>query len=381
MTEGRAARPTLPPLATTTRMFARSLGCSPDQLTAAFRPAIRDDLPALLAFRQRTGWDDDAYLRWRYGLDTDGRDGPGTLWLLRDDTGVLAVIGSEAQRIHHAGRTLDGQLLMDIQLRPDLEGGGGGVWLNQMMMAKADVTLAVGANAHSIGLVKRMFSPLPQRSYRVLPLDSAEMLRQHGLGTFAVRVGAPVLDAGWSLVHRAAQRRSRSGIDVVEVAQVPTADIEALRAALPPQVACVMPSPEHLQWRLFDNPRARYDLMVARRAGVCVGYMAVRNVAADGTGKAGLHLLDWKTAVAGADDALMALLQAAVARARKERCSRVFTTVLDEQAAPLLKRLGFLGRESPSLVAGVHSAVPLPGNGGHGRWQITDLSFDSDGIY
>lgn len=381
MTEGRAARPMLPPLATTTRMFARSLGWSPDRLTAAFRPATLDDLPALLAFRQRRGWDDAAYLRWRYGLEAAGKDGPGALWLLRDDTGVLAVIGREAQRIHHAGRTLDGQLLMDIQLLPELEGGGGGVWLNQMMMAQADVTLAVGANAHSIGLVKRMFSPLPQRSYRVLPLDSAEMLRQHGLGEFAVRVGAPVLDAGWSLVHRSAQRRPRSGIEVVDVAQVPAHDIEALRAALPPQVACVMPSPEHLQWRLFDNPRARYDLMLARQGGVCVGYMAVRNVAADGTGKTGLHLLDWKAASACADDALLALLQAAVARARKDRCSRVFTTVLDEQAAPVLKRVGFLARESPSLVAGVHSAVPLPGNGGHGRWQITDLSFDSDGIY
>ena len=381
MSEGTPTRPALPPLATTTRMFARSLGWSPEQLTVAFRPATLDDLPALLAFRQRKDWDDDAYLRWRYGLETAGEALPGQLWLLRNEAQVLAVIGREAQRIHYDGHAFDGQLLMDIQLLPGLEGGGGGVWLNQTMMARADVTLAVGANAHSIGLVKRMFSPLPQRSYRVLPLDSAEMLRQHGLGKLVARVGAPVLDAGWSLVHRTAQRRRRAGVDVTEVEHVSAQDIEALRAGLPPRVACVLPSPDHLQWRLFDNPRARYRLLVAHHHGVCVGYMAVRNVAMDGTGKAGLHILDWKVAATAADATLVALLQASVALARTDRCSRVFTTVLDEHAAPALKRLGFLTRTSPSLVAGVHSTSPLPGNGAQGRWQITDLSFDSDGIY
>jgi hypothetical protein len=78
---------------------------------------------------------------------------------------------------------------------------------------------------------------------------------------------------------------------------------------------------------------------------------------------------------------LAALLQSVIRIARADRSSRVFTTVLDDQAAPVLKELGFLARSSSQLVAGVHSALPLPGNGGEGRWLITDLSFDSDGIY
>ena len=384
MSDGRAPRPTLPPLTTTTRMFARSLGWSPEHLLSSFRPATAADLPALLAFRQRKGWDDAAYLRWRYGLDAKGEAWPGQLWLLRTDDKVLAVVGREAQRIHYGGQAFDGQLLMDIQLLPELEGGGGGVWLNQSMLAHADVTLAVGANEHSIGLVRRMFSPLPQRSYRVLPLDSAAMLRQRGVGgvggVFA-RVGAPVLDAGWSLAHRLAHHRTHAGIDVAEVGQVPQQDIEALRASLEPRIACVLPSAAHLQWRLFDNPRARYRLLVAHRRGSCVGYMAVRNVADDGTGKTGMHILDWKTAPGDAGAVLTALLQSVIRSARADRCSRVFTTVLDEQAVPVLKGLGFLARSSPLLEAGVHATIPLPGNGGEGRWQITDLSLDSDGIY
>jgi len=362
-------------------MFARSLGWSPERLMSSFRPATLEDLPALLAFRRRKGWDDAAYLRWRYGLDAIGEPAPGQLWLLRTEEKVLAAVGRECQPIHYGGQVLDGQFLMDIQLLPELEGGGGGVWLNQRMLGLAEATLAVGANPHSLGLVKRMFVPLPQRSYRVLPLDSAAMLRQRGMGGVFARMGAPVLDAGWSLVHRTAQRRRHAGIEVTEVPHVPAQDIEALRARLSPQTACVLPTPAHLQWRLFDNPRARYRLLVAHQGQACVGYMAVRNIAADGTGKTGMHVLDWKVAPDAAGPALTALLQHVVRLARADRCSRVFTTVLDGQAAPVLKELGFLARSSPLLVVGVHSALPLPGNGGQGRWQITDLSFDSDGIY
>lgn len=380
MAEGAFPRPPAPALETTARMFARGLGWSPQQLREAFAPATLEDLPALLAFRRRQGWDDAAYLRWRYGLDAEPGTTPGQMWRLRSGDEVMAVIGRESQPVQYGGRTYDGQLLMDIQLRPDLESSGGGVWLNQALFAQAEVTLAVGANTRSLGLVRRLFAPLPQRNYYLLPLDSAAMLRQKGIRSLWARAGAPVFDAGWSLAHRHARSRKHAGIEVVETDHVAADWLEVLRAALPVSTACVLPTAAHLQWRLFGNPRARYRLLVAHRGGACAGYLALR-ILPDGGGVSGLHLLDWKLADAGADATLAALLQSAIALARAERCSKVFTTALDARARPVLKRLGFLARNSPLLVAGVRADVPVPGAGGEGSWQITDLSYDSDGGY
>lgn len=382
MAEGIApSRPRTPALETTARLFARGLGWSPQQLRDAFAPATVEDLPALLAFRSHQEWDDAAYLRWRYGLGASVSAAPAQMWRLRRGNEVLAVIGREPQAVRHGGRTYDGQLLMDIQLRPDLEGMGGGVWLNQTLFAQAEVTLAVGANSRSLGLVRRLFTPLPQRSYHVLPLDSGAMMRQKGIDSLWARMGAPILDAGWSLAHLYAHSRKQAGMEVVEADSVSVAWLDALRDALPVDVACVLPSAEHLQWRLFDNPRARYRLLVARRDGACVGYLALRNLAGDRSRVTGLHLLDWKVAAESAADTLTALLQTAIALARAERCDKVFTTALDASAQPVLRRLGFLRRNSPSLVVGVRGEPALPGLGGEGRWQITDLSNDSDGGY
>lgn len=385
MAEGTALRPPAPALETTTRLFARGLGWSPQQLRDAFGPATAEDLPALLAFRRRQGWDDAAYLRWRYGLEAEPGTAPGQMWRLRAGDEVLAVIGRESQPVQYGGRTYSGQLLMDIQLRPDLESTGGGVWLNQMLFPQAEVTLAVGANSRSLSLVQRLFAPLPHRNYWLLPLDSAAILRQKGIDNLLARVGAPVLDAGWSLAHRHARGQKHAGIEVVETDRVAADWLEALRGALPAQTACVLPAAEHLQWRLFGNPRARYRLLVAHRGGTCAGYLALRVLSGNGNGNgggvSGLHLLDWKLAEAGAEAALAALLQSAIALARAERCSKVFTTALDARALPILKRLGFLVRSSPLLVAGVRADVPVPGAGGAGSWQITDLSYDSDGGY
>ncbi|QDH70013.1 hypothetical protein [Marilutibacter alkalisoli] len=95
------ALPRAPAFEVTTRLFARALGCSSEELLQAFRPARVEDMPAVLAFRQRRGWDDAAYVRWRYGLDAQSHP-HGRLWILRMDAGpVLAGIGTEVQPIRY----------------------------------------------------------------------------------------------------------------------------------------------------------------------------------------------------------------------------------------------------------------------------------------
>lgn len=370
----------VPAFETTTRLFARALGWSPQRLLETFRPATADDLPALLDFRRRRGWDDAAYLRWRYGLTTVGHPF-GQLWLLRDESKVLATIGSEVQPIRHAGHLYDGQYLMDVQLEPALEGAGGGAWLNQAMCEQASATLAIGANGNSLGLVRRLFAPLPNRTYHVLPLDAAVLLRQRGTPVALAALAGPFVNAGWRLRERLAKDAGMRALAIEEATGVAPEWLEAVHAALPPSLACVAPSAGHLDWRLFRNPRAAYRLFTAARGGRCVGYLAARHVPAEGGRLAAMHVIDWKLADEDASATLSALLLHAIAQARLLGCSKVFTTALDTSAALVLARLGFMSRQAEALVAGVQTPLPLPGVGGVGRWQITDLSFDNDGCF
>ncbi|KAF1722721.1 hypothetical protein [Pseudoxanthomonas wuyuanensis] len=370
-----------PEFETTTRLFARSLGWTPQALLEALRPAVPEDLPALVAFRARRGWDDEAYLRWRYGLDSADGNGHGRLWLLRRASSVIAVIGVEKQPIRYRGAVHDGQLLMDVQLDSAAEGAGGGVWLNQAMFRKAPITLAVGANTHSLGLVRRLFLPLPPRSYYVLPLDAGAMLRQHGVPGLLAGVAGPVIGGAWRLRAGLSGPRDDGGTEVREIAGFSDALLQPLYAGLEADEASIAPAAAQLNWRLQDNPRAQYRVLAALRDRRCVGYLAMRRLV-DANGMTGMHIIDWKTVAERADDILACLLRQAVAMARQERCQRLFTTALDRRAGPLLGRIGFLrGRPSEHLLTGIRTELPLPGAGAPGSWRITDLSFDNDGCY
>ncbi|WP_454830775.1 hypothetical protein [Pseudoxanthomonas wuyuanensis] len=381
MSRPAAAQAQTPGFETTTRLFARSLGWTPQSLLEAFRPAAPEDLPALVAFRARRGWNDEAYLRWRYGLDSAAGNGYGQMWLLRRESSVIAVIGMEKQPVHYRGAVHDGQLLMDVQLEPAAEGAGGGVWLNQAMFRHAAITLAVGANAHSLGLVRRLFSPLPSRSYYVLPLDTGAMLRQRGVPGLLASIAGPLAGSAWRLRTGLLGPRGSGDIEVRPIARFSDALLEPLYAGLAADEASIAPPADQLNWRLLDNPRAPYRLLAALRDQRCVGYLAMRRLV-DGNGVTGMHIIDWKTVAEHADAILARLLRQAVAAARQERCARLFTTVLDRRAGPMLGRMGFLrGRPSEHLLTGVRSDLPLPQTGMPGSWRITDLSFDNDGSY
>ncbi|QDH70014.1 GNAT family N-acetyltransferase [Marilutibacter alkalisoli] len=271
---------------------------------------------------------------------------------------------------------------MDLQLAPGLEGAGGGAWMNQAMFRQAPVTLAVGANAQSIGLVRRLFAPLPPRSYCVLPLDAGMFLRRRGFPMQASAVAGMAVNAGWKLRNSVFAPRAPVGIQVEEAASVDSGWLEPLHAALPDRMACVVPSAEQLQWRLFGNPRARYRLYLAHQDDRCIGYLAARRTQSGSNAGDALHIIDWKLAAGSETAALTALLRHVVNAAQRQGCSKVYTTALAPRSATVFKSQGFLrGRADARLLMGLLATLPLPGMEQASAWHLTDLSFDSDGYF
>jgi hypothetical protein len=374
-----AAAPTaLPSHAALTKIVARNLGIAPARLAAGLAPAGREDFTAVLAFRRAhlhvtPRWDDAAHLRWRYRFG-DAAAGFGDLHLLRREGEIIALLGLEHITCVVDGQALDGVRGMDLLVRRDLHESGLGTWLNQWMVEQHSFALAMGANANSLGIVRRLFQPLAPRLTFTHPIDIAPFAarRWPRLGAVVAAV-APIANAaialrdGWSLGGRTRD------VDIVPLARF--AD------PLPPPATAsvhVQRLASHLNRRLLDNPRRPCRAVLARRQGRPAGYIAWADTQ-DAAGNAELLVMDWQY---DRPSTFTSLLGAAVAEARTRHCTCVRIVLQDDHEQQLAGAGGFASsQDDEGRVVGVQSRdAALARRLAGARWALTDATDDADGF-
>jgi hypothetical protein len=383
----------------TTRLVARALGTRGEQLVAGFRRVCAADLNAVLDLRvralpEKVAWDDRNYLIWRYQLadtpaEAAAREGAARceLWGLWLADALVGIVGREFSEVQYAGRRWRVSRGMDVLIDPIYAASGVGVWLSQAQLDGADASIAVGANVNSIGTIQRLYEAMPSRHSYTLPIDFRRVLPRLGVpkGAAAWLLGG-VLNSLEPLLH---WWRRPKGSNPYQIRPIPAFTDELLAPLSAAQLQRsahrleIMRSAELLNWRLIDNPRARYEVLGAFDGDRCAGYVAVR-LGRGPIGEPAMQLIDWLTIGEGASAAcvLDRLFDAAIRRARARACAVVQAVVLHADGEAALRRLGFLtGRDAPYLVLGLHSRqATLQALASRSEaWCITDLSFDSDG--
>ncbi|MCL4696401.1 MAG: hypothetical protein KJ023_04955 [Burkholderiaceae bacterium] len=391
----QATPPSTPAFGHTTRLVARALGVEPARLHAGLRVVREDDLPRVRAFRTSlagaaAGDADERYLRWRYRLGRDAAPALGELWLLEAAGRLVALLGTEDVVLHAGARRLVVERPMDLQIAPEVRESGLGVWMNQAAAARAGALLAIGCNAHSRGIVQRLFTPLaPLRTYTYV-IDSRPFLRKAGLrGPFSALAAAGGnaalrLRVAWF----AARRRGRGVVRPSE--RFDAAD--PLHDARPAGDALAFErSAAALNHRLFDNPRARY---LAAGATVSTPLQAPRCGAVAWRVEPGLggaphvRVVDlWARGgdATGDEDVIEALLMHVFDEARRAGAHAVRLATADPRRAAQLARLGFaspgaagegmpMGLLVPGDAALAHTLAALP-------CAITAVLDDDDGTY
>ena len=382
-----------PSLEQTTRLVARALATTPDQLKAGFQLARPEDVPRIVALRRDAlgaliAWDDDAYLRWRYGLGKIARSRACELWKLEIDGKLIGIIGRQVTESLYRGKPLRTTWGMDVLIDPAYNASGVGVWLTLVHQDDADLALAVGANDNSVGTIQRLYEALPSRKSYTLPIDFRALtsrLNLPGWLAWLCGSGLNMIEPAVHWWHRPRRPghlslRAIDRFDDEMLAPILSAQRERSAERIEwPRTAAL------LNWRLFDNPRARYDVIGAFDGGRCVGYVAARSIPCAQGGQA-LHMIDW-IAIGDATasrDILSGLFDAAIRRARRDGCRMVQTVVHDALSQELLREQGFLvGRDGPYLVLAMHSAQPeLQALAARpDAWSVTDLSMDNDGSF
>ncbi|WP_230177662.1 hypothetical protein [Aquabacterium sp. CECT 9606] len=334
-----------PSLAQTTRLVSRALGMSAEELTASVRHAVWSDLPAILALRTRVigtdiDWDDQAYMAWRYRLGRP-QAGGGECWVLVRDGALLGMVGTQDLVLQCGGQSCPALSLMDILIQPELESVGLGVWLNLFIQAQTTATLAIGANANSIGMVSRLFDTLPNRRSFVHPVKLGHFLRKRlpvpglpqlmamGLETM-MRLGRALLLAPWL----------PSSIQIKPWARLDDA-LNALNAQLETnEVVHAERTPAQLNWRLLDNPRGASQVWGAWSKGRLVGYMATQLTPLD-DGRQALTIVDLVVPLPIGRPALRALLWTALEEAWRHQVEYVTMTSYRQDVERELRRAGF----------------------------------------
>lgn len=334
----------------TTKLVARALTLTPEALEAGFVPAIQQDLAQIVVLRQQvigTGlvWDDPHYLAWRYHLgSTDS--GRGECWVLKRDGDVLAMVGSERISVLHQGHAVDGQSVMDIAVRPDLEGVGLGVWMAMRLCETFDCVLAIGSNNNSRALVSRVFLRLPDRRSYAHLIDFGPMFARRWNSPGWARVGAAV--AGWGArLWRAGMASTRKRSLRIEPLLRFDSSVTRLVAQSQADNGISISRDEHfLNWRLFDSPRSTYAVWAARDGDELAGYIAVRIKLAEDRTR--VLVIEDLLVPAGSPGraALKVLICKAFDLAMAQACERITVIACHLENERVLRSLGFVSHRA-----------------------------------
>ena len=371
------------PLEKTARLVSRALGCQPDELAAGLRPARSDELAGVLALRREVigeelNWDDDAYLRWRYQFGEPG-EGLAICWICTLGDRLLGMVGVEPLHLQAGGLAADAHVTMDIMVRPELDGVGLGVWINQAICERLGCVVAVGSNPNSRGVIARTFEPLPDRRSYTHPLNfshfMAKRLSQGWLAALASHVATTAM-----VLFRVMTLWLASATIHVAQAQELGQEVESLLArARRERRVEVARSVKRLRHRLLCNPRSPAQVWLARQGSEVVGLLAVRRTQLDAHRHA-LQIMDVVLDRHHEDVVLRALLARVAARGFREGAEYLTVTLYDPELESRFARLFFRHQPHPyETMAWSCPDGPFKGAvRARSAWSLMDIHTDRD---
>jgi hypothetical protein len=370
----------------TARLVARSLGITPEALAEGLRPSVPADLPAVLALRRQVladqlTWDDATYLRWRYGF---GEDGPAlaACWVCERNGELLGVIGIETLEVRAGQLQRPVHAVMDLMVRPDLDGSGLGVWINQAVCQRLGCVLAIGSNPNSKGVVARTFDALPDRRSHTHPLHFDHFMAKRLSPKWLAQGVAALADAAMTLA-----RIGRLWLPAwsTRVTRVTGEDdlgahvASLLQRALRDDRVEILRSVERLRHRLMRNPRSRVDIWLAWRGERVTGLLATRRTAIE-EGRLALQLMDLVLAPGDERAALRALLARATAHGYRLGADYLTATLYDPPLEGQLQSLFFRRQANEYETLAWHCTDPAFREAVLARkgWSLCDLHTDRD---
>lgn len=328
-------------------LVSRFLAPGDSELSDYFHPAGEEHLPQILAMRQRmverSTAEDEAYLRWRYNWSLDGDNralGRNHIRIFCKDDEVLGFVGIEAATLSLHGREAQAIKVMDLMVKPEVDRRGLGVWMNLKLQSAGLPMIALGSNRNSLGIMSKLFYRLPnQQVYRGL-LNGSNYLSSRignrilaGMFSGLYNLGVPLLLASRQI------KAGGHGIVLRNLTRFDAAHDGDL-AQMQSEGICFRRTAGYLNWRFFDIPTDRVEVLGLWEEQQLVGYLALALRPAPGAaGSMSVFLLDWGSRRGKPyQQALVAALLDCQRRLRREGVESVTAFASSSDQDKLLRR-------------------------------------------
>lgn len=283
-------------------IVARFLGMEADSLRQHFFPATEDYLPQIITMRQVficcPPLQDEAYLRWRYqftGPDrTDALD-DNRIWVFTRDGTVLGFVGVEAIQLRIDGGDVKAAKVMDLVVRPEVDGKGLGVWMNLALQQMGRPIIALGSNKNSLGIVSKLFHRLPSQKVYKNILNSSYYFSTRSPQSVLIKPVSLVYDFGLRFLLLAQSALPSRKLRLEEISRFDHNRHGPALAEMNHFGIQLKRDCDYLNWRLFDNPRDRVEVTGLWLSERLVGYLALayRMRSEHGVPVTQVFVLDW----------------------------------------------------------------------------------------
>lgn len=248
-----------------TKVLARILNATSEQLLEGFQPAAEDEFDEVCAFRKDNlgsiiTWDDKTYLRWRYNFGDDNQkaNANNRLWRLKLNGSILGILGAQDVPLNVNGEYHKAVHSMDLLISKALDGSGLGAWISFALNERSDVMILVGANEQSKSIVRRMFHAMPNRQTWKLILGTEFLFKRYlKLGILA-KLMACVVDPLLSAYYRLQYGLRDKSLSIKPIMEFGD-DVNALILKTAGNCIYRRRDAAFLNWRFFDNPNCAYQ--------------------------------------------------------------------------------------------------------------------------
>jgi hypothetical protein len=368
-----------------TRVLARALAKTPDELRAAFAPAQQSEFDLIVQFRQQNmnghiKWDDAAYLRWRYAFvsgENSVSDKKNRLWRVKIDDQILAIIGVDYAEFYVSGEIEDWRNPLDLLVRSDVDGLGLGVWMSLVLEQEYPRLFAMGATRHSQGIVKKLFTPMPDMGAWKLILNTQTLIARRFSNSIISWLLSRSLNVYLKLVLRFKLLSTASEVEIKPIQDFSSYqdDLNELHASYKPSGQRLHHrSSDFLYWRFINNPRRSYHCIGAFVQGKLVGYAVYHK-----SPRAHLEIDDIFVAEKDTQN-LTAIISALVNFAYQENLPIISFIAHQHLLALPLKNIGFRWRDDGHLFSIYLNKDQSESSTQIENWYLTSIDTHSEGF-
>jgi len=331
------------------RYVSKGLNINPDTIQDCFSPATKKDFEGLIELRNdlsknQSLWDDRSYLKWRYSFN-DEAENHNKMWVFRIDDRILACLGVEEVTLSINNKKVCAHKVMDLLVKPEIDGIGLGAWMTLTMKNKFPILFATGSSKSSYPMISKLFNEMEHRQTHKLLIRANSKLKNKFRSALISNLLSMPINLLLSIYQKFTYEDLPGGYTLKPLTSVPE-QVDTFIVENPNQIY-VPRTKEYLNWRFIENPRRKFIILglYLNNKLTGVSFSLLRNSAINDQ-KEGF-IIDWVYDSSSDSSNMTAnyLLQETVKYLKTTKPNSISTSVYDFNSSNIFHKLGFLKRD------------------------------------